>query len=57
MQRGLYSVQEYKGQSLAHSLRTGQLWPVPACVQPIPVGPNTGNEANWAPVEAGRIWA
>lgn len=44
------------GQSVAHSLRTGWLGPVPACVQPLPVGLNAGNEAKWTPVEVGRIW-
>lgn len=42
------------GQWLAHSLRTGRLWPVPACVQPLPVGLDAGNEAKWTPVEVGR---
>ena len=41
------------GQWLAHSLRTGRLGPVPACVQPLPVGLNAGNEANWTPAEVG----
>lgn len=39
---------------MAHSLRTGRLGPVPAWVQPLPVGLNTGNEAKWTPVEVGR---
>lgn len=43
-----------RGQWLAHSLRTGRLGLVPACVQPLPVGLNTGNEAKWTPVEVGR---
>lgn len=42
------------GQWLAHSLRTGRLGRVPACVQPLPVGLDAWNEANWTPVELGR---
>lgn len=42
------------GQCLAHSLRTGRLGLVPACVQPLPVGLDAGNEAKWTPVEVGR---
>lgn len=43
-----------RGQRLAHSLRTGGVGSVPACVQPLPVILNAGNEAKWSPVEAGR---
>lgn len=39
---------------MAHSQRTGRLGPVPACVRPLPVGLDAGNEAKWAPVEVGR---
>lgn len=44
-----------EGQRLTHSLRTGRLGLVPACVQPLPVGLNAGNEAKWTPVEGGEI--
>lgn len=51
---GVNCVQEWGGgQRLAHSLRTGGSGPVPACVQPLPVGFNAGNEAKWAPVDWG----
>jgi len=57
---GVYCVQEGGGgggggqQLLAHSLRSGGSRPVPACVRPLPVGFNAGNEAKWCPVEVGR---
>lgn len=54
MKEGVYSVHKQGGQWLAHSLRTGRLGPVPACVQPLPVGLNAGNEAKRTPVEVGR---
>ena len=52
--KGVYTVCKNGGQWLAHSLRTGRLGPVPACVQPLPEGFNAGNEAKWTPVEVGR---
>lgn len=55
VQAGGRSVQcaRKRGQCLAHSLRTRRLGRVPARVQPLPVGLNTGNEAKWMPVEVG----
>lgn len=52
--QGVYTVCKNRGQRLAHSLRTGRLGLVPACVQPLPEGLNAGNEPMWTPVEVGK---
>lgn len=42
---GIIQCSREEGQWLAHSLRAGRLGPVPACVQPLQIGLDTGNEA------------